>query len=69
MVVIEKLNQNSTSGKKGHLNKLANKWQVSIVMKGIKTHLGYFINKDDALMQEFKKQTNYSMNIQINANE
>ncbi len=44
------ITKNSTSGTKGvHWNKRALKWSAQININGKKIHLGYFINKDDAI--------------------
>ncbi len=45
-----KLSASNTSGVKGvHWDKQRNKWQAQIRIDGIKIHLGYFENKEDAI--------------------
>ena len=42
--------KNNTTGVKGVLwNKSNNKWKAVITMNGKKIHLGYFVNKEDAI--------------------
>ena len=45
-----KLSSRNTSGTKGvSWNKTANKWCALITINGKKIHLGYFLNKEDAI--------------------
>jgi hypothetical protein len=47
---------NNTSGYKGvHFHKNANKWCVQIKINGKNKHLGYFINKDEAIETRKRK--------------
>jgi hypothetical protein len=51
-----KLNSDNTSGVKGvYFNKNAKKWHAQIVMDGIKIHLGFFDNIEDAKQARIKK--------------
>jgi hypothetical protein len=46
----------NTSGTKGvHFKKQSNKWQSRINIDGIKIHLGYFVDKQDAINARVQK--------------
>ncbi len=46
----KKVSINNTSGSKGvYWKKQTNKWGASIMIDGIQIHLGYFVNKEDAI--------------------
>jgi len=56
----QKLSILNTTGVSGlHWYEATKKWQVSIRVSGKKKHLGYFINKDDAISARHKAEVKY----------
>jgi hypothetical protein len=55
-----KINKNNTSGAKGvYWNKQKKKWQARIGFKGKDTHIGYFLNKQDAINARLEAEDKY----------
>jgi|TARA_R110002020_G_scaffold425568_1_gene635007 hypothetical protein len=54
------LNRNNTSGAIGlYWDKNAKKWRVQIMVNGKRKHLGYFINKEDAIKARKEAEIKY----------
>ena len=54
------INTTNTSGVRGvSLDKKLNKWKVQITVNGIRKHLGYFTNKEDAIAARQNAEIQY----------